>query len=401
MKIRLLTTVLAYASIAGGILGLAGCSELQKQTPAPVSPGVQVHDVGWSDTAAANFHGKVLKSNQYRSSDCAPCHAKSYVGGTSGVSCFTCHTSFPHGPGWSAPSSVLSHGKFLAARDWQAAECARCHGDSFQGGTSGVACFTCHSSFPHATGWTDPAANGFHGKFIRGASWDMRSCQSCHGVLYDGGSTGVSCRTCHTESSGPENCATCHGSTNPAPPRDLSGNTATSAHGVGAHQRHFVGGGTVSSYTLACSECHNVPASVYSAGHVDTPLPPEVAIRGPLAFADTSDVPGPRSYNFDSLKCANTFCHGNWSLDSTTARFPGVYTASKMLGANRFVKWTGGPAEAACGTCHGTPPTGHQLFQLSECGACHDQIVNTSGKIADKVRHMNGKVNVFGQEWDF
>lgn len=254
----------------------------------------------------------------------------------------------------------------------------------------------------HGSGWTDSTSSNFHGRAIRNASWDMALCKTCHGSRYNGGISGVSCRTCHDNPTGPEYCTTCHGGlNNPAPPRDLNGNTAPIERGVGAHQRHLTGGGTVSGYTLACSECHVVPAGVYSPGHVDSPQPAELTFGGRLVLADTSDVPRPPSYNVNDFKCSNTFCHGNWSLDSTTARFPEVYVSSKMLGANHFVKWTGGAAEVACGTCHGTPPTGHLPFQLSECGACHDQIVNSSGKIADKVKHMNGKINVFSQEWDF
>ena len=255
----------------------------------------------------------------------------------------------------------------------------------------------------HPSGWAVPNSSSFHGDAIRNADWDMRPCKSCHGASYTGGTAGVSCRTCHTNPTGPEYCTTCHGgvNNNPAPPKDLNGNIASTEHGVGAHQRHLTGGGAVTSYTLACSECHVVPNSVYSPGHVDSPQPAELTFGGLLVFADPSDVPGPPSYNSNDFTCSNTFCHGTWSLDSTSARFPGAYSAARMLGANRSALWTGGASEVACGTCHGTPPTGHQPAQLSECGGCHDQIVNTAGKIADKVKHVNGKINVFGQEWNF
>ena len=334
---------------------LAGCTELNKDLPEPVTPGVQVHERQWIDTSSTGFHGAVIRRNNGDYQSCLTCHGWDFNGGTSGVSCISCHQS--------------------------------------EGGTI------------HGSGWLDPSAANFHGNAIRANNWDMRPCKSCHGATYSGGRVPVSCRDCHNQGAGPENCATCHGGTNPAPPRDLSGNTATTAHGVGAHQRHLTGGGAVSAYQLRCGECHNVPGTVYTAGHVDSPSPAEVFLTSALAFADTSDVPRPVGYNANDNKCSNTFCHGNWSLDSASAQFPGVFVASKMVGANRAVLWTGGAAEVACGTCHGTPanpvPSGHLPFPIDQCGACHDQIVNTAGVITNKVKHLNGKINVFSQEWDF
>ncbi len=102
----------------------------------------------------------------------------------------------------------------------------------------------------HSEGWSgrsivDPAQPpaDFHGNYIRAQNWQMSSCWTCHGKDYAGGISQVSCKTCHAKSGGPENCTTCHGDVNPAPPRDLSRNVSTSAKGVGAHQSHLSGSG--------------------------------------------------------------------------------------------------------------------------------------------------------------
>ena len=74
-------------------------------------------------------------------------------------------------------------------------------------------------------------------------------------------------------------CTSCHGDAtraattlNPllaaAPPVDTKGNTATTARGVGAHQRHLVAGAL--SAGTACGECHaTVPSSAHSNGVVE------------------------------------------------------------------------------------------------------------------------------------
>jgi hypothetical protein len=253
----------------------------------------------------------------------------------------------------------------------------------------------------HPEGYADPASAVFHGNTVRDAGWDMRQCQTCHGSDYEGGVADASCRTCHENSAGPENCATCHGSTNPAPPRDLAKNESSDLPGVGAHQVHLVGGNTVSSTILACSQCHVVPASVYVSGHVDTDLPAEVMMSGGLAQADPTPFGGSPAYDYQSLVCASTFCHGNWSLSKASSANQFAYTADEMTGSHYSPFWTGGGNEIECATCHGSPPTGHIAATLSECGGCHSDIVDPDGTISDTKLHINGKVNVFGTERPF
>jgi hypothetical protein len=72
-----------------------------------------------------------------------------------------------------------------------------------------------------------------------------------------------------------------------------------------------------------------------------------------------------------------------------------------MVGLNYTPTWTNGAADASCGSCHGIPPKGHIAVPISTCGSCHFGIVSTDGKIIDKSKHINGKVNVFDQEYSF
>lgn len=73
-------------------------------------------------------------------------------------------------------------------------------------------------------------------------------------------------------------CSVCHGSqANAAPPVDVSGNSATTETGVGAHQSHL--GPSSWRAEISCSECHVVPADVGDPGHADTALPAELTWR--------------------------------------------------------------------------------------------------------------------------
>jgi predicted CxxxxCH...CXXCH cytochrome family protein len=261
----------------------------------------------------------------------------------------------------------------------------------------------------HTDGWSTPASLSFHGKYIRAQQWQMSSCAPCHGTNYAGGMSQVSCLTCHAKPGGPENCTTCHGSSNPAPPRDINGNTATTVRGVGSHQAHVVG--TSITDGVRCSECHRVPQSLYVAGHVDSDLPAEVVFQDTVAKTVTNEpttvdydlvlplfTPSP-TWSPSSLQCSNTYCHGDFKN-----------------GNNYSPVWTSvGAGEARCGTCHGdvTKPTlaeralpktsarGGTHPNTTQCAQCHVGVIDANLTFVDKTKHINGKLNVFGAERDF
>lgn len=262
----------------------------------------------------------------------------------------------------------------------------------------------------HPTGWLDTASTNFHGDALRLAGWNLPSCTSCHGATYGGGSSGVSCMKCHTKPSGPENCTVCHGGVNAAPPRDVLGNSARSNRTVGAHQQHVLDGAFAEG--ILCSECHRVPTTLNSAGHIDSPSPAEVTFASKLANKKTN-VPGTDNYSstlptltptpaFDAatLTCKNVYCHGYFKNGNN----------------NNAPIWNAtAPAQAACGSCHGdaskptnaekalpkTDTAGGTHPNATMCFACHGDVIDQSGKIISLTKHMNGKLNVLGQEKDF
>ena len=180
------------------------------------------------------------------------------------MACTSCHapvTSTTHSNG---TADVAFGGLALtggATPSWSGTTCSNvyCHGN-FTGGNKS-----------YEPSWTSPAAT---------------TCGTCHALPPAAPHPqSTDCSTCHTGYTATTvnvathlngtvdvnlTCTSCHGdptraatALNPqlavAPPQDTQGNTATTARGVGAHQRHLVAG-ALSSGT-ACAECHAPVAS--------------------------------------------------------------------------------------------------------------------------------------------
>ncbi len=79
------------------ILGIvaAGCSKLREDIPQ--APSVSIHKEGIMNPASENFHGKLIRKNNWDMRDCRQCHAADYSGGIVDASCITCHSN-PGGP---------------------------------------------------------------------------------------------------------------------------------------------------------------------------------------------------------------------------------------------------------------------------------------------------------------
>jgi predicted CxxxxCH...CXXCH cytochrome family protein len=244
----------------------------------------------------------------------------------------------------------------------------------------------------HPDGWLTKASTGFHGKEIQRQSWSLKGCIACHGASYNGGTSGVSCLTCHYTTSAAENCTACHGTSgvNAAPPFDLSGNTARTARGVGAHQVHLAGG--TWSARVQCNACHVVPTTVIASGHLDGVAGAEVRLDT-VTFRAVG-----QQYEFWSTgRCDNTYCHGN-------------FTNGKGLISMLWTDVTG--TSAACGTCHGDttladpedrarPKTISQggthpnkgAFGTTKCSNCHGNVVDANLNFVDKSKHVDGQIN--------
>lgn len=297
-----------------------------------------------------------------------------------------------HGKDVMVKTSANFHGRQLV--DGKMESCKQCHASNYSGGTAKVSCLDCHSAINvHTTEINDLASEKFHGKFIAAINWDLTKCSQCHGSNYAGGIVSPKCTTCHTQSSGPEACNTCHGDfANPSkisPPKATNGAIDTKDFRVGAHQKHLAD--SQIAQATQCNECHIVPAKFSSAGHIDNTSRAEVV----FGSFSSSGVGNP-SYNFNDNKCSNTYCHGNFEFKKENAQYQFAYIEDKITGNNFQPIWNKvDGTQAECGTCHGLPPKGHIEVDRNSCGICHVGVVDKYGKIADKTKHINGKIDLF------
>jgi predicted CxxxxCH...CXXCH cytochrome family protein len=261
--------------------------------------------------------------------------------------------------------------------------------------------------YPHPDGWADSSSGNFHGTYFVNEyfktsdhQFDLNSCASCHGKDLAGGLTKVSCYSCHSGSNGALSCETCHGNAlNAAPPKDLSGGFSTSNPTVGGHQDHLIANEL--SGAMACSSCHFVP-QIAGPGMHPTGGGVSVIFSG-VAVTETNTptsryydpsqptvIPAP-TFNFRTLQCANTYCHGNFKNGND-------YTPT----------WESGDStQAACGTCHGSssnpaPNTSvhetafYQGPSAQNCYLCHEPMMGPNG-IQDSSLHVDGKLDLYGR----
>jgi predicted CxxxxCH...CXXCH cytochrome family protein len=102
-------------------------------------------------------------------------------------------------------------------------------------------------------------------------------------------------------------------------------------------------------------------------------------------------VPDPQ-YNSADLSCSNTYCHGyfkNGNLTNTPV-------------------WTDA-STSLCGSCHGSGTNPLPKTSAEEgthpndmnCVNCHSGVVDANQNIINPSKHIDGKLNLFGNDIDF
>lgn len=229
----------------------------------------------------------------------------------------------------------------------------------------------------HPEGWADPAGSNFHGSILRIGGWGFNRCQFCHGEDLSGGSSGLSCSSCHVHTVGIGACTTCHGDRDAGhayPPVDLHDRTDVTLKSVGAHEAHMES----SLAVVSCDQCHVVPVDYRDEGHLGSDNTAEIT------FGTTATDSGKAEpiWNRDDATCSAVYCHGNFDYNN-------------ILGNSATPVWTK-PGSVVCGSCHGTPPTGHfGDYTLQQCSFCHSSVVNSEGEIIDSTKHVNGMKDVY------
>lgn len=364
------------------------------------APGrLELHPRGWSTpTDGEQFHGQAVRASGYDFAACGKCHGADLRGGAAEVDCSSCHREGPqacntcHGDALSpAPPRDLSGARAPTAlgvgahRAHAAIDCSVCHGDvkdeahyrkpfgvraplQLDAGVWNRNEATCANVACHAPAvpvWTKPGKLG---------------CDGCHGNPPPSHQTTLACESCH----GPLNpathvdgkvtlrgatCESCHAGPASAPFFDLKGAN------VGAHDAHRAKG-------VGCSECHLMPATLLAKGHLDSAPPAEVfpLDLGGLAWRQAAAP----VFNAGNGTCTGVYCHGGGQFGHVDLS-PGL---------KRAPAWTGGAAEAGCGTCHGVPPQdgtiGHNPALGLGCSACHGGSFTADGGFTTK--HLDGKI---------
>jgi hypothetical protein len=229
-----------------------------------------------------------------------------------------------------------------------------------------VTCWTCHTARPPA-------------------SVSTVTCADCHDALVGGADWTVTCYGCH----GSRESA--------APPKDILGNTSTTAIGVGAHQKH-VRTGTMAVYD--CTYCHEKPADVFAPTHLNG----QVLVTGytgtdPTALAAI----GNPTWDRTAQTCATAYCHGNYS-----GTFTYFFQGGDGTLEEKTVTYAGTPAQpvwtsgaAPCGSCHAVPPpaAASGLWHGNHrggtaCDLCHPDVNAAGTAITNLARHADGVLDV-------
>ena len=255
-----------------------------------------------------------------------------------------------------------------------------CHGATLWSGGSNTtpvwtvddgtqaACGTCHGLPPESAHPNDTDCSSCHSEVIDDSLNFIAPDRHIDGVvdLRD-----MACNACHGEPEENPDLPTSW-----APPADLSGNSATTEPGVGAHQQHLAA--STWRGPVGCEDCHTVPSSVRESGHMDDLQPAELT-WSELATSEDA-VP---AYDFTTQACVDSYCHGSTIGGGGTNNEP-IWTAV-------------GEGEAACGTCHSLPPTvGHP--SQTECENCHSSVVEAGLSIICGSLHINGDVDLGSTE---
>lgn len=249
--------------------------------------------------------------------------------------------------------------------------CPECHGADLGGGASKVSCFTpqessatCHESGTgkrHTAGWSLDSEHGQSAKARPGISSGLGSCQACHGNDYSGGTSEVSCSSCHRVPA-----------PHPRSPWLRSPNSHSSANEQNAP---------------FCVECHRDPQSDQPPG----------CFNGSLCH-------GEAGYHAPGWEEAEN--HGAEAMGQSAGR--GFASCQECHGSD----FGGGSSEISCYSCHGTDAphpigwkggTGHRSTDEGHapiCGDCHGEISPSGGCFTANACHGTDSVEQNGSPGD-
>jgi predicted CxxxxCH...CXXCH cytochrome family protein len=266
-----------------------------------------------------------------------------------------------------------------ATAAWNGSTCSNvyCHGDTLRDGGAPVGGTATKPVWTVVNG-SQSQCGSCHGTPPPPPHPVDSDCGKCHPTMTPGGGLVITDPTRHIDGNLDVNtdqpCNSCHGGVNNAPPKDTLGNTVTTARGVGAHQSHLSPANPFFK-PVVCSDCHQVPATVNSVGHIDHPLPAYVIFSGRAGTSPT----------WNGSQCSNVYCHGATLTDGSSGA--GGTSTSPV-----WQKVDG--SQAQCTSCHGFPPPAPHPAD-SDCGKCHlDVKPGANTTFLDSTKHIDGNLDV-------
>ena len=321
------------------------------QNPAP--PKGSKGETQTTDAAVGAHTAHLGTSAWHRQVACADCHL---------VPSSTTHANGQIDFAWSGPAA---QGGAAPAFDAAALTCSGtwCHGTQLWAPPPGQTVATqpkwtqvdgsfkscgqaCHATPPGSPHVADTQCEKCHGAVIatfdpatQTATWKDAT-RHIDGVVDAGG---LSCTSCHGDAA----------QNDPAPPFGSKGETLTTQLAVGAHQQHQ--GASAWHRTVACTDCHLVPASSTHANGVDDLAWGAVALAG-------GQTP---VFSAGDATCSGVACHG-----------AGVGVAKLGASAAIVPKWTqvDGSFNQCGSACHTLPPGGTHP-QSTQCQLCHTDVI--------------------------
>jgi predicted CxxxxCH...CXXCH cytochrome family protein len=366
------------------MFALVACSD-DRELGAPCDAcGVSLHPAGIADPASADFHGTLLRDANWDFPACQKCHGDDYQGGTSGKSCFKCHEDGPtacstcHRADKESSSHAVHRAKF---------DCVECHIKPASWDAAG-----------HIIDDSPPAEVTFGMLASAGGapSWDGQRCSNvyCHGDTRPSAGGAMTKPVWNATPVG--GCTSCHAA---PPPSHARGDCATCHPASAPH----VDGAVQIGRTSGCDGCHgnagnpappldlagNMFTTAIGVGAHQAHLQGPSALRAPLPCETCHAVPATLTAagHLDAAP-ADVLSALGWNRDTQTC--------TTWCHGNAQPKWTSS-GEVVCGSCHGVPPAtaSHSpTMTIASCVNCHAKTVNAFGNIlVSGGQHMDGDVD--------
>ena len=242
----------------------------------------------WLIPGSVNFHGDEANTD---STLCARCHGANFLGGSTGVSCLSCH--FDESGALVPPGSSWTHGDDHDTLLVYGSVCNNCHDTwrTYDAASAPAACHDCHGGgATHEIGdnWLLPSQH------VNASNTDRNACLNCH--AYTSGGIQPDCQDCHQAAVPPlttGNCNSCHGS-------GANAGSSLAGYPNGSSYPNRRGRHDGNHDEFACSICH----TGYGSGsllHWD---------RSYIAPANVQLAPSTSSISFNATNatCTGT-CH--------------------------------------------------------------------------------------------